>query len=881
MVGWHSYVIMGLLIASIVAIIAPIIGFIIVAVIRKVQHKSSVKTGISRLLIFSGFMIVSLWTLRYAMEWYSIVTSAEGTENLSFFEEAIHSLALALKTFTIDDLYTSYLLSGREIVSSLFGDSRVAVFFSELLADCSAAEFIRQLFGGYRWIEILYGLHVSFLNLAAPIAGGAVIIQVLAGVFPILRLYASRLEFWHTKCYFNELNEASLALVKSICTNKKGIRPRFIFTDSCIVGADERKSELFSEAKSYGVICVRDDIANVVKPIWGKSEYYLLSENELDNLQMLVSLTEDGDLKHLRGAKIYLFVNSDVYVLVEKQVNQALDRNKNLKGDKKPVIIPVRSYRNLVHNLFSDVPLYEPLIHKKDTAELKVTIFGNGLIGTEAFLGAYWFGQMFVKGEKDGKATLTPCKMTVNVVSKEKEELFRSKLDFINPDIRKTVDFTGKEFAAADKGKLKYDNEGGCNAPYCSVKYVQADIKTEELWNEGDVKIQEVLESDYFIVALGSDADNISVAEKIRSHVGKKHFESEDPANKTVIAYAVFDSDIAFALNGNKQYRCVPQKDRATCDIYMHAFGSLEQVYSYENIHMSKNAIWAKATGEAYAKSQGDYIKENKKRSKDENANYNHWANLSRALHVKYKVFSLGVIDTSVFDIVSDKVKLTHEENVEAKCEEYRKACKAFSSGGELQGLCLEMEKMQECFAWLEHRRWNAFTRTMGYQHTDNIESSYAMYESHKIMELKLHPCLLEAKLPTPYSDEKYMRADDNTEKLYASLEDTVTDNGICPRIKLVKPTARIAYLERLSEFEKGKTALIDEIKKEKLELLDELSYNCFKHIININQGRINKELEWVRSKKECRLIRKYKKTCNPSSLNDFKKYDYFKYEFN
>ena len=59
--------------------------------------------------------------------------------------------------------------------------------------------------------------------------------------------------------------------------------------------------------------------------------------------------------------------------------------------------------------------------------------------------------------------------------------------------------------------------------------------------------------------------------------------------------------------------------------------------------------------------------------------------------------------------------------------------------------------------AWLEHRRWNAFTRVKGFQHTENYDS-YAVtgqIGSYKQMELKLHPCLVEC-------DQKGIRAEMN-----------------------------------------------------------------------------------------------------------------------
>ena len=68
-----------------------------------------------------------------------------------------------------------------------------------------------------------------------------------------------------------------------------------------------------------------------------------------------------------------------------------------------------------------------------------------------------------------------------------------------------------------------------------------------------------------------------------------------------------------------------------------------------------------------------------------------------------------------------------------------------------LKGNCTDSGLSEEAYvrllhrlAWLEHRRWNAFTRVMGYRHTTLYEAYRMITHSHKHMPLKLHPCLVE-----------------------------------------------------------------------------------------------------------------------------------------
>ena len=466
-------------------------------------------------------------------------------------------------------------------------------------------------------------------------------------------------------------------------------------------------------------------------------------------------LTENHNVKRIKNAYIYLLVQSDAYAQIERQINKEL-------GSKRPTIIPVNGYRNLVQNLFVDVPLYEPLIGKKDKTKLNLTILGNGMIGTEAFLNAYWFGQMMVSGDDHGKKTMSECEMTINIVSKDSEEVFWSRMDYVNPEIKGTVAALGNCTGSNKSELLCYDDAGHCNNPYCRVRYIKADVKYGGFWDSDSEATQQLLESDYFVVALGSDADNISIADKLRSSLGKKHMEDTGDTHNTVIAYAVFDSEIAEKLNGDCHYQS--RKD-GQADIYMHAFGSLDSVYSYDNVYMSRYKLLAEVIGGSYNKSQiQQRLKDdNQKRSSNADKNYEYWANLARAMHIKYKVFSLGFIEKSIFDYTSDAGGLgEYKAYTREICKKYIELAVADSAQiaeSEMAELYKEVQRKKHVLAWLEHRRWNAFTRSMGYRHT-KATVLFDHKNCQKDMELKLHSCLVEARRPQLEEGDTYIYAD-------------------------------------------------------------------------------------------------------------------------
>lgn len=763
-------IIIALLCLSAAVLFVPTVIYLVRRKVEKPSGGSGKKSVVSGLLLFSVCLFGAMWCLRYAVGYFSLISMEGDIITLTWWEEIIDSLFRALRTFSMEEEYGEYICAIKDMIAEIIPANHWSFFLCQAVAVAYA----------------------SLLNLIAPVVSGAIILEIITSAFPKIKLRLLYLNFRRKKYFFSELNAASLALAKSIITNEKKEKPVLIFTDTYVDEEKEKEYELFLEAKQYGAICVRDDLAHVAKPRFGKREYYLMDENEFGNLQTLMGLVEDENIKFIRDSRIYLFVQSDAYVQIEKQVNLKLDgerKKKLLQPGNKPVIIPVNGFRNLVHNLLGDIPLYEPLVHKADPTKLNVTILGNGIIGTEAFLSTYWFGQMLISRQQDGKETMEDCELTVNVVSKDTEADFWAKIDYVNPEIQTTVEVLTKTESRPAGDLLAYNASGNKNNAYCKVRYIQTDVKIGGFWNGETEQTQKLLESDYFIVALGNDADNISVAEKLRRAIGKKHVEaqSEGAVSNAVIAYAVFDPELAETLNERKRYQ-TRKPDRS--DIYMYAFGSLKQVYSCENVYMSKHTVLAEETANAYGKLQ-THIEDNQRRAKGgENGNYNYWANLARAAHIKYKVFSLGWITQSVFSYYGDELKchidetkqgldryellpsdypkacdkvasdVYHREVIKGACQKYKRIAISNTdfADARYQSLKTELERKKHCLAWLEHRRWNAFTRTLGYQQIDP-ERILDVKNSQKDMELKLHSCLAEARRPSLESGDTYIYA--------------------------------------------------------------------------------------------------------------------------
>lgn len=603
-----------------------------------------------------------------------------------------------MQTFSMDEDYTEYIHDGKNMLGVLLGEGSV-------------------------W-QYAYGLYAAILNFVAPIAGGAVIFEILASIFPSVRLAFAQLAVWKEKYYFSELNEASLELAKSICGIKRLslFRPVIVFTDAYVDDEEEKSAELMLEAKRIGAICVRDDLAHVRKHSRGRKKYFLIDRAKDGNLRTLTTLASGRNSKYLKKAEIYLFTEDDAYVQVESNIQKALKAKWKITDDEDarlPVFIPVRSHRNLISNMVAEVPLYEPLIGKErnsdGTKDLTVTILGTGSIGTQMFLTTYWIGQML------------DCRLTINLVSQETEAGFWDRIDYINPEIKRTMDKNDPLLRINDKGDM---------APvYCQVNFLQCDAMSSQFVSllQGTSKDRFLLDTDYFLVALGGDSENISVANTLRRYIGVGSLLEQTPRRR-VINYVVYDSELADTLNQTNRF-CFAD---GVAQVYMSAVGSRRQVYSCRNVFMTDFTDLAKRTHEAYlsARNRKDRAKKHRSRMLDD---YKYWSNVTRGLHVRYKQFSLGLIHASLFDVEDNR-----DANYRATLLHARDAYNTLRLGERV--LTQEEKNDLHRIAWLEHRRWNAFTRVMGFRSTEDYPA-YAVkgqYGSYKQMDLKLHPCLVE-----------------------------------------------------------------------------------------------------------------------------------------
>ncbi len=696
-------------------IICPIIVFIVEYLMRRMRKGiETVHVGINRrLVIFAACMMFSIWCLRLSVGIYGIVSGTE-KEPLTLAEEFFNSLVHTFQSFSMDEDYTSYITSGRAMMNALYP------------AEPTVAK--------------LYGIYASVMNCAAPVAGGAIIFEIIASIFPTIFLRLSYIAFWREKYYFSELNDNVLAFVKSLNkenSNKFFTRPVVIITDSYVDKQNERSVELALKAKLLDTICVKNDIVHIPKNLFGSRKIILADENESNNLYTLVELSSTLKKGLLSNTEIFYLSLNDIPSQVSEQVRENLKKNF---GDNI-TFLPVNVHRNLVTNMLVEIPLFEPIVSEyneflfkkseiiKDShesnitnevlepLELNVTIIGSGQIGTEMFLATYSLGQIL------------DCRLNIQVYSKEDKAEFKQRINYINPNIFDTMDIADEELniSPAENPLLQiYRKEvaGKVYADkYCSLSYTKIDVKSEDFFKMfGTSTIEN--KTHYFMIALGSDEENVLVANKLKEAVGRRCLFSTK-ATKSVITYVVFNSKLQRLLNTQTMY----SYNKGVSNIYMKAIGSLDDTYCVNNIFMQSLKPLIEAVGQTY---NSHISVENRRTASQRMAGdeYNFSADVARAAHVRYKIFSAGLWKRSVFDMTSDEYK----KAVEDFKKEYRKKIEQFGEYAE------EMASL----AWLEHRRWNAYMRTRGFTAPADMIQFVEKCGSQKDVGLKLHACIVE-----------------------------------------------------------------------------------------------------------------------------------------
>jgi hypothetical protein len=641
--------------------------------------------------------VSTLWLISSIVSYHLAI--AFEIEGLGAIDGFIKSFVLTLQVFSLDAEYIELVVYCKEL-------------------------FANQFNWHYALPGNVLAVYISILNLLAPLATGAIILGLLTSVIPNIRLQYSHRRI---KYVFSELNDRAICLAESIyeVENKRGNKIDIVFTDTYINKDIEAEAEIKEKARLLNAICVSDDILDL--KFFNEDElfYILMDEDEkknLDegnNLHTLTMLATEDKERWRKDAKVRIYVisqNKEISTIIKELYKQ--DRNKEkykLSPEDNPknpnvLMIAVHEFTGIVYDLLDKVPLYTPLIAKDPNIhgkkDLHITIIGGGKIGTEVFLSAYWCGQM-----------LDTC-LHINIITDDHGK-FIATINHLNPEIISSQN-EKEPFLKVYPGRDDY------NEPYAKFKFIRADVTTDVLFKVLDTKDAQtgfsLMDSDYFVVALGTDYLNMSIATDLNRMIQRKmlFYKANDTTYKErlqIIAYSIFDTGI------NKVLKDLGHPDSKT---RLYPFAAMKNIYSYDNIIENRFLHLAFNIGSIHESS------ETKKSFKDIFVNkfltdeYSYWSSIARVLHRKYKVYCCGIYDDDIskyWDIVNSE-----EQN----------------------DLVL-----QEKLSWLEHRRWNSFLRSKGFIcPSDEVFDLYAFSKKpgfsnpdHKHLVHKLHVFIVESAI--------------------------------------------------------------------------------------------------------------------------------------
>lgn len=630
------------------------------------------KTGKSikeKLVYPSFFIILAIWLIRYAVGLNGSIYSDAASMN--WIERFFDSLVHALQTFSMDEDYTTYLSEGKEFI------------YSNHLGTVTAD---------------VYGFYAALLNTLAPIAGGAILFDILTDIFPNIRLYYHSLKHNKKSFIFSELNSRAIVLAEDI--RKHYPKAFILFTDAYVSPADEFSSELLIRAQKINALCLTTDLTVLNYLGQGPVEYYLIDNSDENNMETLTEMFTGKLGKHFinmwkknanktaeKEVDIFIFSgNPTVYQMVE-HFNQ-LCEEENLN---QVLIQVVNEYENLIYELLDTHPLYLPLLTNHNN-ELSIVLTGGGHIGKQFIKSAYWCGQMLNPYVEQNTENPEKIKLHFHIIAKNSTEL-KQQLILDMPEA-----FDSK-YCALDEQECTGEK------PYASFSFHTADVNSCEY----EAILNEIPHIDYVLVALGSDKRNLSASHWLKKYLDKRSLTQGNPS---YIHCIIEDTNLKNTISGIFQQ----QKPMPVNDICF--LGSLDERYKYHTIHQTRFAESACLVDIAHKdKTKRDFLTDM----------YNFRSSIASAMHLKYRIFSAGLIeqnsDITLENLSSFFTYMLNPVHVNLQL-------------------------------WCEKQRWNAYTRSIGLScpNTKQFLNFYRIYggiELHKANPGKknlynLHCCLME-----------------------------------------------------------------------------------------------------------------------------------------
>ena len=514
------------------------------------------------------------------------------------------------------------------------------------------------------YFSIFSGIFFVGLTILSPIVFGGLVASFFEGFFTFIHYFITK-NFCDIY-YFSDLNEKSLLLAKDIHEKQK---------HSLIVFCNKNKkidSTLLQEAKYNGFVLTTRNELDFVKISKHKHCFFEMKNDEVKNVADVSSLLSEFQKlanKHSsKSTKRNILENNQIYLVAEKETSYEVIN----KLEKCVNVIILNRYKSAFYNLLFKKPLYECLGNRKD---FSITVIGAGNCSSEIIKACAWCTQL-------GNDYSTK----INVIDKNAKDLEK---------------------------RLKKECPELISSSY-NINFSDCDISKLEFNNLLETKCAD---TNYIIVASGSDDDNLRIAMELR-----RFYLSSSPEfnNLPVINVYIEDNEYLQSVQGLINSSLEDKKN----NYILESFGSDKEFYSYSMFNDSDIETLALNSSCVYEKKRTliNVKEEYYKRSEIERN-----SNRTNAIHLIYKLFLLG------FGIRKKSDPSITQEQKKSAPELLKDLKEKLADKSNLDNL-----------AYIEHDRWNAFYRSEGWCGIpyDKLDAFKKQYNKQKNYVVKHHACI-------------------------------------------------------------------------------------------------------------------------------------------
>ncbi len=508
---------------------------------------------------------------------------------------------------------------------------------------------------------------------------------------------------------FSELNEKSITLAESIFKDESIKRPVIVFSD--VFERDEEGDyEIILRAKDIKAILLKEDITRLdVKRKSGRAEFFLIGENESENVEQAIRLTQEYK-NECKKRPISIFLYSDKpsagYIMdsidkgeytLDKALTESIRddpeaflENTSYRGNEEKADGPVFRVRRLdsvemlVRRVLTRKEVVDAVFKDNDAKTVSVTILGMGSCGKEFLKQALSLFQVF------------GYRLEVNVIDASSagggnSENIIKALGHEWPEI--ITDPGKKSFVRNEMGDANYDIRF-----FDGVDCFSTDF--DRLFEPESPDRDRLKRTQLAIVSLGDDDKNIDAAVMLRSvfdrvNVNEITDEGSCRSARPLIYSVVYDDKKAANLSckenggGIVNYR--------GDSVQVEFIGNLGDQYSYDRIKEEKDIEYSAIRYHI------DWLRRDGAKNKDDKAaladaiiekadtysNYEYYrkSSVARAVHEKFLADARKYIKINSLD-----ERPRHPSN--CLCEH-----------------CAEASVT-------EHMRWNVYMRTQGYRYS-------------------------------------------------------------------------------------------------------------------------------------------------------------------